>query len=47
MRLLARMLYRRLTDMLADWIAREEPLFGPGYCHQLRRICSNFGESMT
>ena len=32
MRLLAPMLYRRLADMLADLIAREEPLFGPGYC---------------
>ena len=31
MRLLARMLYRRLADMPADLIAREEPLLGPGY----------------
>jgi len=31
MRLLARMLYRRLADMPADLIAREEPVLGPGY----------------
>jgi len=31
MRLLARMLYRRLADMPADLIAREEPLLEPGY----------------
>jgi hypothetical protein len=46
-RLLARLLYGGLADMVIGLIAREEPPLGSIYSPPVAQDSSNFGESMT